>query len=376
MTQQFSIAEAQAVCLRNNIPFYTYRLPGAEEVVFGAQLSDHPTLFKGFEYHRGEEGFVIAPFNPSSWSFPYIIRPDLKFVDRLTDGPAIVNLENTVFNTPERKFTSQDWGRLEFVDKARSLMSLLEQEGIRTATLSRTITIPCDSILVAPSLFRQMLQYRHAFVFFAAIPGKCAWMGASPEPFLRYDREGFRTSLLSGARAVSAGEGAGEWSEEETREQELLAGCVAETLRPFFRRNLERGDTTTVRAGNMLHLCTCFQSDEQLSADQIDMLVRTLHPSPAECGVPKKRTMQAIVETEEQDRKYYTGYLGPLQVSGGFDLFVNIRSMEVFDDAVKLFVGCELTPDSDPENKWQETNEKANTMLNLIRQIRYGKTNF
>ena len=76
MTQQMSITEVQSICLRNNIPFYTYRLPGTEDVVFGAQLTDDTTLFKGFEYHRGEEGFVIVPFNPSSWSFPYIIRPD------------------------------------------------------------------------------------------------------------------------------------------------------------------------------------------------------------------------------------------------------------------------------------------------------------
>ena len=198
MTQQLSITEVQSICLRNNIPFYTYRLPDTEDVVFGAQLTDDTTLFKGFEYHRGEEGFVIVPFNPSSWSFPYIIRPDLKFRNALTDPAAIVNLQNTVFNTPERKFSCQDWGHLEFVDKVRSLKNILEQENIRTATLSRTITIPCDSILTAPSLFRQMLQYRHAFVFFVAIPGKCAWIGASPEPFLRYSREGFQTTLLSG----------------------------------------------------------------------------------------------------------------------------------------------------------------------------------
>ena len=131
-----------------------------------------------------------------------------------------------------------------------------------------------------------------------------------------------------------------------------------------------------LQAGNMLHLCTHFKSDEQLSADQIDILAKTLHPSPAVCGIPKKNTMQIIVETEAQDRKYYTGYLGPLSASGGFDLFMNLRSMEIFDDALKLFVGSDITPDSDPERKWQETNEKANTILNLIRQINYGKTNF
>lgn len=376
MNQLLSISEAQSICLRNNIPFYTYRLPNTEDVIFGAQLSNNPILFKGFEYHRGEEGFVIAPFNPSSWSFPYIIRPDLKFNNILTDSSAIINLQNTVFNTPERKFSNQDWGHLEFVDKVRSLKKILEQENIKTASLSRSITIPCDSILMAPSLFQQMLQYRHAFVFFAAIPGKCAWMGASPEPFLRYNREGFQTTSLTGSRTDISGTALSVWNKQEIEEQKTISNCMGEILRPFFRRNLEKSAPVTIQAGPMFHLCTHFQSDEQLSADQIDILIKTLHPSPAVCGIPKKKTMQLIIEIEEEDRKYYTGYLGPLQTSGGFDLFVNLRSVEIFDDALKLFIGSNISPDSDPENKWQETTEKANTILNLIRQINYGKTNF
>ena len=50
--------------------------------------------------------------------------------------------------------------------------------------------------------------------------------------------------------------------------------------------------------------------------------------------------------------------------------------MEVFDDALKLYVGGGITPLSDPETEWQETCQKADTLLNLIRQINYGKTTF
>lgn len=101
---RLSVAEAQNICLRNNIPFYTYRLPGSREVIFGAQLSNDTRIFKGFEKHRGEKGFVITPFNHSSWSFPFFIKADLSFTDYLTDGEAIRNLQNTVFNTPEAYF--------------------------------------------------------------------------------------------------------------------------------------------------------------------------------------------------------------------------------------------------------------------------------
>ena len=82
---RLSVAEAQNICLRNNIPFYTYRLPGSREVIFGAQLSNDTRIFKGFEKHRGEKGFVITPFNHSSWSFPFFIKADLSFTDYLSE---------------------------------------------------------------------------------------------------------------------------------------------------------------------------------------------------------------------------------------------------------------------------------------------------
>ena len=64
--------------------------------------------------------------------------------------------------------------------------------------------------------------------------------------------------------------------------------------------------------------------------------------------------MQLISEIEKQERRYYAGYLGPIQ----------------------LYVGGGITPASDPENEWEETCTKADTLLNLIRQINYGKTIF
>ena len=105
-------------------------------------------------------------------------------------------------------------------------------------------------------------------------------------------------------------------------------------------------------------------------------MVGQLHPTPAVCGLPKKRAMQIITEIEKRDRGYYAGFLGPLQASGAFDLFVNLRTMEVFDDALRLYVGGGITPLSDPETEWQETCQKADTLLNLIRQMNYGKITF
>ena len=256
------------------------------------------------------------------------------------------------------------------------MIDTLKREGMKKAVLSRTITIPCDSLRLSPAIFEQMKQYHHAFLFFAAIPGKCAWMGASPETFLKYDRNGFFTMALAGTQPVATAKNPPEWGDKDIEEQQIVTDYIQDTLRHFFTRHLEIEGPITLQAGNVFHLCTFFRSHEQLPADQIDELVGQLHPTPAVCGLPKKRAMQIITEIEKRDRGYYAGFLGPLQASGAFDLFVNLRTMEVFDDALRLYVGGGITPLSDPETEWQETCQKADTLLNLIRQMNYGKITF
>ncbi|MDR1274153.1 MAG: chorismate-binding protein [Odoribacteraceae bacterium] len=365
-----SVAAAQALCLENGIPFYTYRLPGSGEVVFGAQLSGELNLFQGFERRPPGKGFVVTPFNPASWSFPYFIRADVSFTGELSDAGAIAALRGATYAVPPpREPGEREPNHREYVDEARRLLAVIEREGLRKVVLARTITVPRDALALAPLLFERMMTYGEAFLFMFSLPGKGTWTGASPELFLKYDRDGFRAMALAATRPVDGTPFPVAWSAKEREEQQIVSDYILETLSPFFTRHLERGEPATTRAANLYHLCTRFYSDEQLPADEIDRLVAQLHPTPAVCGLPKKRAMQLIAETEWQERGYYGGLVGPVGQNGAFDLFVNIRSMELFPGAFRLHVGGGITPLSDPGEEWRETCQKADTLLNLVREI-------
>ena len=83
-------------------------------------------------------------------------------------------------------------------------------------------------------------------------------------------------------------------------------------------------------------------------------------------GFPIREALKIICETENRERRYYAGYLGPVYGNGQFDLFVNLRSMELFRDRVELHVGGGLTALSDADSEWNETEIKSRTLLNLI----------
>jgi isochorismate synthase len=298
----------------------------------------------------------------------------VQFAGGTTDKGVIAALRERRFEAlPPREEEAPEWNRREYVEEVRLLLERMEREELRKVVLSRTMTVPAEAVAMAPALFSRMLGYGDAFVFLVSMPGKGTWAGASPELFLKYDREGFRTMALAATRAVGETVFPVDWSAKEREEQEIVAGYVEETLAAFFTRHLEREPPVTTRAGNLYHLCTRFFSDEQLPADEIDQLVGTLHPTPAVCGVPKRRAMQVIAETERAERGYYGGLVGPVEHSGAFELHVNIRSLEVLPGAFRLHVGGGITRGSDAEGEWRETCHKAETLLNLLRELHDGR---
>ena len=122
----------------------------------------------------------------------------------------------------------------------------------------------------------------------------------------------------------------------------------------------------SILAGNLLHRVTHIQfSHHQLQNSTADFL-HLLHPTPAVCGIPRDKSLDKIQQLEKHNREYYSGYCGSLNFIGNTDLFVNLRCMKILPDFLALFVGGGLTDKSVPEDEWEETKLKANTLLSVI----------
>ena len=90
------------------------------------------------------------------------------------------------------------------------------------------------------------------------------------------------------------------------------------------------------------------------------------HTTPAVCGLPKDESKAFILKNENYDRRFYTGFLGELNMENKTDLFVNLRCAEIFDSQANLYVGCGITKDSVPEKEWQESVNKSVTMKKIL----------
>lgn len=363
-----SVEEIQKICFERNIPFYTYRLPGDHDLCFGAQLHGDPEPFSGF-LPRMTGGFVLAPFTESERYPALYIAGEFTFRNRLTNRAECERLSIMRPHRPDPDRPDPDMSRQEYTERLNPVIARLKKGQLDKVVFSRTVVRQIAGRQSAPTLFHKIEKaYPDAFVFLVHIPGYGTWAGASPETFVQLRPDGLHSMSLAGTQPVTADSSAEGlfWSRKEVEEQAIVTDYIRTIFQTTCTGPITENGPFTRQAATVYHLCTTFSCRNKQSCEQLNQLINRLHPSPAICGLPKAEALQLIASTEPTARKYYGGFLGPVDHEESFRLFVNLRSMEIFDNAVQLHVGGGITAQSNADQEWDETCDKAATLLKII----------
>ena len=100
--------------------------------------------------------------------------------------------------------------------------------------------------------------------------------------------------------------------------------------------------------------------------DCIDVIKATF-PGGSITGAPKIRSMEIIDELEPTQRNVYTGSIGYIGFNGDMDLNIAIRTIVKKEDEVYFQVGGGMTWGSNPEEEYQETLDKAQSIMKALR---------
>ena len=84
----------------------------------------------------------------------------------------------------------------------------------------------------------------------------------------------------------------------------------------------------------------------------------SLHPSAAVGGTPTKVAVEMIAELEGMDRGRYAGPVGWMDADGDGEWGIALRSGLISGNTVRLYAGCGIVADSDPEAELAETQGK------------------
>ena len=114
-----------------------------------------------------------------------------------------------------------------------------------------------------------------------------------------------------------------------------------------------------------MHLASEVRGNLKKGVDRFDLL-RACFPAGTVSGAPKVRAMQIIEDLEPSHRGPYAGALGYFSFSGNMDTCIIIRTMIVHQNIAYIQAGAGIVADSDPENEFKETLNKAKALVKAI----------
>ncbi|MEN8224109.1 MAG: chorismate-binding protein [Bacteroidota bacterium] len=355
--------------IKKGIPFAVYKNPEKENTVIIAQRS--PVLSSiSIQSIDNISGFIIAPFEINENNEIFVIQSD--FIH--TAEHAAGELENFLKSLPDvniaHDISNYQLNRNEYLDDVRFCINKIKSGTTDKVVLSRVSVKDLSSSPDYAELFKAFCQkYDEAFVYMLYSRETGLWTGASPEILLKKDGKSLLTMAVAGTRLLSAYQNSSAWAEKEIEEQRLVSVFIENLLSEFGITTYKTKGPETITAGNIVHLKTTFSIDQQHLTGKIGTFISQLHPTPAVCGLPAINAFQLIKEVEKHERRLYTGFLGPWNLEGESQLFVNIRCAELNRHNIKIYVGGGLTAASVPTNEWEETNNKLQTLFSVIENL-------
>lgn len=340
--------------------FAVYRLPHEDYATLVCQTDGEPVELQSCAELNGRRGFVVAPFEVKSGQPILVIRPDE--VSRQEIQPSTLHLQSSALNLQP--------STLHYAIDFANYHAQLTQGSFRKIVLARCADEQTPAAIDPMQLFYHACQlYPRMFIALVSTPQSGTWLTATPEILLEGSGREWRTIALAGTMKLVGDQLSGEgenvtWTTKNIEEQRIVATYIAECLEQFTGNFREEGPRT-VRAADLVHLRSDFTFTLPTNG-RIGDLLQSLHPTPAVCGLPKRDAFQFIVSNEHTPRRYYSGFMGPLDIQDSTNLYVSLRCMNIEGNRYHLFAGGGLLKDSTEEQEWQETEAKLETMRRLL----------
>ena len=270
--------------------------------------------------------------------------------------------------TPRAETDPEAWGRA-----VRTILEEVFSGAVEKVVLARAMTLSAPQDLdPAEVTLRLRRQNPGAHVFlFEPGPGR-ALLGAAPETVATVQAGRFRATAVAGTMGVG-----GSPEERESLARALLASpkdwgehrlCVqdmAQRLAPLSHEVRTQPEPRVLSLPAIQHLETPIEADLRSDGTVLAVL-EALHPTPAVCGLPRDRALEAIRSQEPFQRGWYAGPVGWFDVEGQGVFAPALRSAVVRGREWRLFAGAGIVAGSVPEEEWKETGIKFQPVLRAL----------
>lgn len=198
-------------------------------------------------------------------------------------------------------------------------------------------------------------------------------VGASPEMLVRREGGLATSRVLAGTirrtgdeqqdLALAAGLSR---SSKDLAEHEYAVASVARALSPFCSGMNVPERPYVLELPNVMHLATDVTAVAHGDTTAL-ALAAALHPSAAVCGTPTAEARRLIADLENLDRGRYSGPVGWVDAGGDGEWAIALRCGQLMDaHTLRVFAGCGIVADSDPEAELAESVAKLVPMRDAL----------
>lgn len=355
----------------NNLPFVVYSRPINSIIKCWLQKDNVMHQTDTFS----ESGFVFSPFNLENSA---VLLPQNECEHHVLE---ISNLQvEKTQNSDIKKKSDGQSSHIQLVNKG---IEAIENGELEKVVLSRSEEHPVSENPI--QIFKRLFNtYKNAMVYCWHHPKVGLWLGATPELLFKVEGQQLTTISLAGTQSYSAN-GTPNWTKKELEEQQIVTDFLANQISPYTI-DTKISDVETIRAGDLWHLKTRLIS-RIAGESKLESIIEALHPTPAVCGFPKQKAKAFILNNEGYKREFYTGFLGELNlklsktrnanrrnvensaysfVKTQSNFYVNLRCMQIAENKATIYVGGGITKGSVAEKEWEETQNKAKTIGNIL----------
>lgn len=197
-------------------------------------------------------------------------------------------------------------------------------------------------------------------------------ISSSPERFLSIKDRLVTTRPIKGTRPRGKDE------EEDNINREALINSEKDKAELLMIVDLERNDLSKTcnnvkvtelfkieKYATVFHLVSTVEGTLKEGVSEVQCL-KECYPGGSITGAPKIRSMEVIEELEGLKRNLYTGAIGYFDLRGNCDFNIIIRTIIKKGDKAYFGVGGGITWDSNPEEEWYETCDKAKALMKVL----------
>ena len=204
----------------------------------------------------------------------------------------------------------------------------------------------------------------------------CKVLSVSPERFLQVSDEVVETKPIKGTRPRSSDKVVDEQLKHEL-EQSTKDKAENVMIVDLLRNDLsKRCEINSVKVTKLFdiesfptvhHLVSTIEGKLPVQTSPVELL-RECFPGGSITGAPKIRAMEIIEELELHRRGLYCGSIGYIGFNRKMDTNIAIRTIVEKDNQAYFYAGGGLVWDSNVDEEYQETFDKAAAMFTFFNQ--------